>query len=136
MATLIGFLLLFIPLVAIDSYSNKEFDLSLSDNLKKWRVAKYTAIVIVFLYCIHLLINGHEYVVMDEYQNTTYLEDWFNYYLFPGLCLAGIVYSKPAGYCLSESSSPYGRDMKEDYAFFIGWLGLIYFTWVVFLESL
>ncbi|MGJ8691745.1 MAG: hypothetical protein ACSHW0_04630 [Thalassotalea sp.] len=129
MATLIGFVLLFIPLVAMDYYSHKEFDLSLSDNLKKWRVAKYTAILIVFLYCIHLLINGHEYVIMDEHQNTTYLEDWFR-------CLAGIVYSKPAGYCLSESSSPYGTDMKEDYAFIIGWLGLLYFTWVVFLESL
>jgi hypothetical protein len=135
LATFIGFLLLFSPLVAIDVYSNREFDLTLSENLEKWSFAKYLAALIVFLYCIYLLVFGHEYVVVGELYSRTDSDDVFNYYLFPGFCLSAIIYSKPVGYLFGQGATYDGSSMTEDISFILGWCGLIFFTLGVVIEA-
>ena len=136
MGTFIGICLLTLPLIIFDVYSNREFDLTLSDNLQKWRLGKYFGVSLVFIYVIYLLIYGHAYVVLDAHQSSTFPEDWFDYYIFPGLSLAAVIYSKPVGYFFSDNSSEYGSSITEDISFLLGNLCLLYFTWRIFLESL
>lgn len=136
MSTLLGIGLLILPLIIFDFYSNREFDLTLSDNLEKWKFGKYFGVILVLIYIIYLLSNGHSYVVMDAHETNTHIEDWFDYYIFPGLCLAAVIYSKPVGYFFSESGSGYGSSITEDISFLLGNLSLVYFTWRIFLESL
>ncbi|PKH98310.1 hypothetical protein CXF78_19360 [Shewanella sp. 11B5] len=69
-------------------------------------------------------------------ETSTYLEDWVLYYLVPGLCLAAVIYSKPVGYFFGDNSSEFGSSIKEDVAFMLGLLWLLFFTWQIFLESL
>jgi hypothetical protein len=123
-------------LIIFDFYSNREFDLTLTDNLEKWKLGKYFGVVLVLIYLIYLLSYGHNYVVMDAHETNTYIEDWFDYYIFPGLCLAAVIYSKPVGYFFSENGSGYGSSITEDISFLLGNLSLVYFTWRIFLESL
>ncbi|MGI2170453.1 hypothetical protein ACROAE_09685 [Shewanella sp. MF05960] len=108
----------------------------MSDNLKKWKWAKYFAIILVLAYVVYLLIYGHSYVVTGAYETSIYIEDWVQYYLVPGLCLAAVIYSKPVGYFFGDNSSEFGSSMKEDVAFTLGLLWLLFFTWQIFLESL
>ncbi len=136
LSTLLGVFLLILPLIFFDFYSNREFNLTISDNLNKWKVGKYFGIILVFIYIIYLLRYGHSYVVMDPHETSTYFEDWFNYYIYPGLCLAAVIYSKPVGYFFSDNSSGYGSSIKEDISFLLGNLCLVMFTWGVFVESL
>ncbi|MEM5504754.1 hypothetical protein WNY81_07820 [Shewanella frigidimarina] len=136
MSTFLGICLLMLPLIFFGIYSNHEFDLSLSDNLKKWKWGKYFAVILVLVYVVYLLMYGHSYVVMGAGETSTYLEDWVLYYLVPGLCLAAVIYSKPVGYFFGDNSSEFGLSIKEDVAFMLGLLWLLFFTWQIFLESL
>lgn len=136
MSTFVGVFLLILPLIIVDVYSNREFDLTLSDNFKKWTLGKVFGVTLVLFYLAYILKYGHNYVVMGEYETNTHVEDWFDYYMFPGLCLAAVIYSKPVGYFFSDNASGYGSSISEDISFLLGNLSLIYFTWRIFLEKL
>jgi hypothetical protein len=136
LSTFLGLFLLVLPLIFFDIYSNREFDLSLSDNLKKWKLGKYFGVSLVLIYVIYLLWYGHSYVVMDIHETKTHIEDWFDYYVYPGLFLAAVIYSKPVGYFFTGDGAGYGSSIKEDISFLLGNLGLVFFIWRIFFESL
>ena len=122
MATFIAILLLLMPLVLIEIYSKREFELSCFDQFNKWKKPKILAVIIIFSYCLYILIFGHQYVAVGEYNHDIDFEDLFSYYIFPGTCLSAIIYAKPFGYLFSS-----GAGNCEEGSFLIGWLGLIYF---------
>lgn len=119
MSTLLGVFLLISPLIFFDFYSNREFNLTISDNLNKWKVGKYFGIILVLIYIIYLLIHGHSYVVMDPDETSTYFEDWFNYYIYPSLCLAAVIYSKPVGYFLVIIAQGSAHPLKKLFPYFL-----------------
>jgi len=108
----------------MEIYSQREFNLSFFDQFNKWRLVKISAIIMIFSYCMYVIILGHHYVVADP-------DDTLSYYLLPGIFLSAIVYSKP---CAGLAGS--GSDAEEEASFVIGCFGMLYFTISIIIDAL
>ena len=115
-----------LPLIISSIYSNKEYSLSLSDNLENWTVGKYAGILVFILYASYILFSGY----VGEYVS----EFWF-YCLEPSIFLSLIVFSKPASELLDGYASFVSVGINEDMGFIAGWLGLLYVVFVTSIES-
>ncbi len=128
MDTLIGLTLLCIPLGLAAIYSYREYGLSLLENFEKWRIGKVAAVCILAIYIFYVAVSEVAFSIL-------YIEEWAFYFVYPGISVSLIVYSKPASEFLSDYSSLKKADMHEDVAFVLGYAWLLYITWAVWLHS-
>lgn len=116
--------LLFVPTLVCALYSRFEYHKSLRDNFENWKAGKLVGISL-FLFLSYHLLKPESLAV--------YLDSFLFYYLEPGMSIALIVYSKPASELLQGMSSLFS--LGEDLAFIIGWIGLLFVSFLFFASS-
>jgi hypothetical protein len=129
METFLGLLFIIAPVLFAIWYSNYEYGMSISDNLKHWKTGKLIAVVSVVLYVFYILSVGVIEFVHE-------LEGWLVYFIDVGVAISLIIFCKPASEILDDYEVFRHVNMHEDVAFIIGWLILLYTYLMVFIYAL
>ncbi|KPH58041.1 hypothetical protein AMS58_20965 [Pseudoalteromonas porphyrae] len=99
-------------------YSTREYEMTFSDNLEKWKVAKLIGIFLA----VGIFI-GQVYSV--EYNTSRLL----GIVIWPGVWMSLIIYTKPFGEVFLNDASEYKKvGLLEDAAFIVGWIGVLFQT--------
>ena len=112
---ILSVMLFLLPSFIGQYYSSKEYEMTFSENLERWKLAKLIGISLSVGVFVELAIN------VDDTSRLLAAVIW------PGIWMSLIIYTKPFGEVFLNKAQEFRKvGMLEDAAFIIGWIGILH----------